>query len=84
MNNAANVSYLCDMTADEYEAAFHGIDLPKEAQLYPGVRVSDVPEFIEAELTLLRGTKTSRIIEVVKDRLDRLLEIIQLSESQDK
>jgi hypothetical protein len=70
------------MTAEEFEAAFHGIDLPQEAQLYSGVKVTNVPKFLETSLSYLKNNAPSRMTEVIKDRLNRLLEIIQESNAQ--
>ncbi|MES2455548.1 MAG: hypothetical protein V4594_08415 [Bacteroidota bacterium] len=70
-------NYLRSMTADEYEAAFHGIDLPATAELFPGTTVTDVPAFIESSLLLLRTVKNARQNDMTKYRLDRLLEMIR-------
>lgn len=64
------------MTADEYEAAFHGIDLPQSVELYTGVKINDVPAFIEKEITILKTNNPERILSPIRYRLDRLLEII--------
>ncbi|WP_285008403.1 DUF6965 family protein [Pedobacter faecalis] len=64
------------MNADEYEAAFHGIDLPKEVELFPGSYVPDVRFFLDAQLNLLRHLGTERQRDAVRYRLNRLLEII--------
>jgi hypothetical protein len=74
--------YLCRMNADEYEAAFHGIDLPATAELFTGTTVADVPAFIEASLLLIRTAGNNRQIEMSKYRLDRFLEIINSKEQQ--
>lgn len=68
-----------DMTAEEFEAAFHGIDLPEEAELYTGVKITDIPKFLETSLSYLKNNAPSRMTEVIEDRLNRLLEIINES-----
>jgi hypothetical protein len=68
--------YLCDMTAEEYEAAFHGIDLPETLQLAPGVIVKDVPAFIAAEIYIVRTNNSVRVTDMCRYRLDKALEII--------
>jgi hypothetical protein len=64
------------MTADDYEAALHGIDLPNEVQLYTGVKIVDVPKFIEVQLDILRSGQAPKLTAVAGDRLARLLEIL--------
>lgn len=68
-----------NMTAEEFEAAFHGIDLPQEAQLYTGVKITNIPKFLETSLNYLKNNAPSRMTEVISDRLQRLLEIVQES-----
>ncbi|RZM04370.1 MAG: hypothetical protein EOO88_56020 [Pedobacter sp.] len=71
------------MTAEDYEAAFHGIELPQSAQLFTGVFVPDVRAFIAKELHILKNNPLDRTADPVKYRLDRLLEVInELNESQ--
>jgi hypothetical protein len=64
------------MTADEYEAAFHGIDLPQTLELATGVTVSDVPAFIQSSLHILRTSGSPRVMDMVRYRLDRALELL--------
>jgi hypothetical protein len=68
------------MNADEYEAAFQGIDLPATAELFPGTTVSDVTAFINNSISLLRTVKNPRQTDVIQYRLDRLLELIESGE----
>jgi hypothetical protein len=68
------------MNADEYEAAFQGIDLPATAELFPGTIVSDVPAFINNSISLLRTVTNPRQTDVIQYRLDRLLELISSGE----
>ena len=68
------------MNADEYEAAFQGIDLPATAELFPGTIVSNVPAFINNSISLLRTVKNPRQTDVIQYRLDRLLELIESGE----
>jgi len=68
------------MTPEDYEAAFHGIDLPKKMELATGVNVADVPEFIKASIYLLRTSGSTRVTEMVRFRLNRALEIINASD----
>ena len=64
------------MTIDELEAAFIGIDLPDEAELYPGVIVRDLPKFIASHITTIKNASNARMSDAFVDRLVRLLEII--------
>ncbi|WP_448104715.1 DUF6965 family protein [Pedobacter panaciterrae] len=64
-------------TAEEYEAAFHGIELPKgPVSLGPGASIPDVSLFLEKQLTILKLGTSERVKEPVRWRLNRLLEII--------
>lgn len=65
------------MTVEELEAAFVGIDLPEEAELYPGVIVKDVPKFISSHITTIKNASNARMSDAFVDRLVRLLEIIE-------
>lgn len=65
------------MTAEEYEAAFHGIDLPQSFDIFPGSHISDVRKFVEKEIYILKnGNNNDRIEAPIKYRLDILLEHI--------
>jgi uncharacterized protein DUF6965 len=68
------------MNADEYEAAFQGIDLPATAELFPGTIVTDVQEFINNSISLLRTVRNPRQTDVIQYRLNRLLELIESGE----
>ena len=63
------------MTAEDWEAAFHGIELPETAQLDTGVIITDVQGFLEKSFTILRGGN-ARVCEPVGWRLQRLLDIV--------
>lgn len=63
------------MTTEEYEAAFHGIELPESFDLATGVHVPDTKDFIEKSIYILQ-TGGERVKAPVRWRLDRLLEII--------
>ena len=65
------------MTVEELEAAFIGITLPEEAELYPGVVVKDVPKFVESHITTIKNASNARMSDAFVDRLVRLLEIIE-------
>lgn len=69
------------MTVEEYEAAFHGIDMPEALQLAPGVTVKDVPGFIAASIHILKTSTSERVMDPVKWRLDRALELINANHS---
>jgi len=64
------------MTAEEYEAAFHGIDLPTSLQLDSGVFVPDVPDFIAKSIGILKGKPGARVEDAVRARLDKALQLI--------
>ena len=63
-------------TAEDYEAAFHGIDLPQYFEFAPGASTSDVQSFLEKSLTILRNGNSERVAEPIRWRLDALLEFI--------
>ena len=63
------------ITAEDWEAAFHGIELPQTAELATGVVINDVPGFLEKSFEILRNG-TPRVCEPVRWRLQRLLEIV--------
>ena len=65
------------VTAEDYEAAFHGLELPQgPIELGPGSTVPDVPLFLDKQITILRLGSHERVKEPVRWRLNRLLEII--------
>jgi len=65
------------MKAEDYEAAFHGIQLPPgPIEISQGVIVKDVPLFIEKELAILKSSSGDRVKEPVMWRLDKLLALI--------
>lgn len=63
------------MTAEEWEAAFYGVELPETAQIMPGVFINNVPEFLEKSYEILRGGN-SRVGDPVEWRLQLLLDIV--------
>lgn len=65
------------MTADGWEAAFHGIELPNEIELGPGMFVTDVRGFIDKSLAILRAGNV-RVSEPVEWRLQKLLDLLNL------
>lgn len=65
------------MTIEEYEAAFHGIDLPQEILLSPGTYITDVPYFIESHIEGLKSTKNPKQIAPLQQRLDKLLKLLE-------
>lgn len=73
------------MTAEEYEAAFHGINLPQSIELFPGSTISNVKDFIDKELYILKnGNNNDRIESPIKYRLDVLLKHInEKNEAED-
>jgi len=62
-------------TAEEWEAAFHGIELPQTAELATGVVINDVQGFLEKSFEILRHGG-ERVSEPVRWRLQRLLDIV--------
>ncbi|TKC62496.1 hypothetical protein FBD94_09785 [Pedobacter hiemivivus] len=65
---------MSDMTAEDWEAAFHGIELPETAQIDTGVFISNVPGFLEKSFAILHGGN-ERVAEPVRWRLQKLLDI---------
>jgi len=66
------------LTAEDYQAAFHGIELPEgPIELVKGSTIPDVHIFLDKQITILRTGTHERIKEPVRWRLDRLLEIIE-------
>lgn len=66
------------MTAEEFEAIFHGVDLPETVQLGPGVKVVDLPKFIDTQLIILKSSQNEQYKSVVEARLMKLKEVIGL------
>jgi hypothetical protein len=66
------------MTPDEYEAAFHGIDLPDKLELATGVVVTDVRAFVDSSIVILRTGNSPRVADMVRYRLDLALTLINL------
>ncbi|SMC53112.1 DUF6965 family protein [Pedobacter nyackensis] len=62
-------------TAEEWEAAFHGIELPETAELATGVKINNVQGFLQKSFEILRNG-TPRVCEPVRWRLQRLLDIV--------
>ncbi|MEJ2901141.1 DUF6965 family protein [Pedobacter panaciterrae] len=68
------------MTAEDYEAAFHGIALPEgPIEIGQGAIVTDVPLFVAKELAILKFGNNERVKEPVRWRLNRLIELINNS-----
>lgn len=66
------------ITAEDYEAAFHGIELPEGAiELVRGSTIPDVALFLDKQITILRTGTHERVKEPVRWRLNRLLEILE-------
>ncbi|NRF40640.1 DUF6965 family protein [Pedobacter foliorum] len=65
------------MTAEDFEAAFHGIELPSEIELAPGAVIRDVPLFLEKEITILKTSNYPRVTDPVVYRLNLVLELIK-------
>lgn len=63
------------MTAEEWEASFHGIELPETIQLGPGMFVNDVRGFIDRSIHIVR-TGVPRVSDPVQWRLQKLLDIV--------
>lgn len=63
------------MTADGWEAAFHGIDLPETIDLGPGIFLTDVRGFLDHSLTILRAGNV-RVSEPVEWKLQKLLDLL--------
>lgn len=62
---------------EEYEAAFHGIELPATFELATGVEVPDVKEFLEKSIHILKTGKSERIAIPIRWRLEKLLAFIE-------
>jgi hypothetical protein len=72
-----SILYLRAMTAEDYEAAFYGIQLPEgPIEIGQGAIVKDVPLFVEKELAILKFGNNERVKEPVRWRLNRLIELI--------
>ncbi|MNY54790.1 hypothetical protein D3C86_1907010 [compost metagenome] len=63
------------MTAEEWEAAFYGVELPETAQIMPGVFINNVPDFLEKTIYIVK-TGTPRVAEPAEWRLQLLLDIV--------
>lgn len=68
------------MTAEEYEAAFHGIDLPESIELVQGTKIPNVKDFLEKEIYILKTSNNERVLSPIRYRLDLLLQLVESSE----
>lgn len=65
-------------TADDWEAAFHGIELPETVQLGPDMFVTDVQGFLERSIHIVRHG-VPRVSDPVQWRLQKFLDIVNES-----
>ena len=70
------------MTAEDYEAAFHGIYLPQSIELVQGSIIPDVKEFLDKEIYILKNSKNERVLSPIRYRLDLILKLIENREPQ--
>lgn len=64
------------LTIEELEIFFSDCKLPQEIQLYEGVRVIDVPRFLQNHITIFKNNNNARIFDVFLIRLMRLRELL--------
>jgi len=64
------------MTAEEFEAAFHGINMPESMQLYPGTFIPDLRDTVDKSIRILQETQSPAVREAVSHRLKMILEKI--------
>ncbi len=65
------------MAPEEYEASFHGIDLPQSIQLFPGSFIPNVSDYIKQQIEILKVNTSPKIQAPIEYRLDVLLQLIQ-------
>ncbi|MES2828806.1 MAG: hypothetical protein V4687_11640 [Bacteroidota bacterium] len=70
------------MTAEDYEAAFHGIDLPPSIELVQGSIIPDLKEFLAKELYILKTSKNERVLNPIRYRLDIVLKLLESNEQK--
>ena len=70
------------MTAEDYEAAFHGIDLPQSIELVQGSIIPDVKEFLDKEIYILNNSKNERVLSPIRYRLDLILQRLEAREQE--
>lgn len=63
------------MTAEDWEAAFYGIELPDTIQLGPGMFVNDVQGFLKKSFEIIRNG-SPRVSEPAEWRLQKLLDLV--------
>lgn len=68
------------MTAEDYEAAFHGIDLPESIELVQGSIIPNVKEFLEKEIYILKNSQNERVLSPIRYRLDLFLKLLETGE----
>lgn len=70
-------------TAEQYEAEFHGLELPESFYVAPGAFVPNTREFLEKSLYILK-TGRERVAEPVRWRLEVLLKLIREKEATEE
>lgn len=71
------------MTAEELEGYFTGIELPTQVDIDTGVRIVDVPLFIESHLNYIKVNEGKKGTEVYYDRLNRLVAFMESNKDQE-
>ena len=74
--------YIYRMTAEEWEAQFHGRELPTFVQFASGMSTSDVPAFLESSLRILRAGN-ARVSEPIEWRLQIMLDQMNKAEQNE-
>lgn len=64
------------LTIEELEIFFQTAKLPQEIQLYEGVRVVDVPRFLQNHIAIFKNNSNARVFDVFLVRLMRLRELL--------
>lgn len=64
------------LTIEELEIFFSDYKLPQEIQLYQGVRVINVPRFLQNHITVYKNNSNARVYEIFLIRLMRLRELL--------
>lgn len=70
-----------NLTIEELETYFSTCDLPKEIQLYEGVRITNVELFVNSHIEVYKHNYRARVYDVFLNRLMRLKEIMDENKS---
>lgn len=65
-----------NLTIEELDAFFATRKLPKEIELHTGVKISDVPLFVESHIRTYKNNRQSRVYDIFRVRLMKLRKLL--------